>query len=654
LIYRRRALAGCYTRYYPAAPEALFRVLNEYGGTVTPRALRRPRNSAKKFHSRIHPQKGKPISLVVFGFLLFAGTLILYSPVREHDFINFDDAEYVVNNSHVKSGLTWDTLRWSVTSREQANWHPVTWWSHAADYELFGPDAGSQHIVNVIIHAANALLLFLLLNSATGASGASFVVAAMFAWHPFNVESVAWIAERKNVLCTFFFLSTLAVYGWFVHKPSAKRLTAVCGIFILALAAKPMAVTLPFVLLLLDYWPLRRVLGWTDRTDDSIPQRSFSQLLLEKIPLFLLTAAASVATVWAQSTDALRTTQAFPLYARLANALDSYVVYLAKTFWPFGFGLFYPHPGSSISIWKPVFAAVLLLAIGISAWIKRTKLPFLIIGWLLFLGVLFPMIGAVQVGDQAMADRYAYLSTIGLFIMAVWGATKLLDKLRAGKRVRFGLATILLALLCFLTAQQISYWENSVSIWSHTLDVTGANALAERKLGLAFVAQGDSEKASAHFINAVSLDPADMGSHLNLGAYYAAHDRLPEAMEEFQTAVRLTNADKNLSAEDKERRCSALINLGFAYAILKDYPQALADLKAAGQTNSDLLDRAEKTVSRALANKPSQDASLKLALLLSAQGHREEAISGLQKTLDTDPEYSQVRDLLGFLSSIQE
>jgi tetratricopeptide (TPR) repeat protein len=622
---------------------------------VTSRTLRQPRNSAKSVHSRIHAPEAKPISPVVFGLLLFVGTLVLYSPVRGHDFINYDDLDYVVNNSHVKSGLTWDTVRWSVTSREQANWHPVTWWSHAADYELFGPDAGSHHIVNVVIHAANALLLFLLLNWATGATGASFVVAAMFAWHPFNVESVAWIAERKNLLCTFCFLLTLAVYGWFARKPSAERLAAVCGIFVLALAAKPMAVTLPFVLLLLDYWPLRRVLGWTvDPADHSIPQRSVSQLLLEKIPLFLLTVGASWATVWAQSAGALRTTQAFPLSARLANALYSYVVYLAKTFWPFGFGLFYPHPGISVSLWKPAVAVVILLAISISAWIHRTKLPFLIVGWLLFLGVLFPMIGAVQVGDQAMADRYAYLSAIGLFIIAAWGGAKLLDELGVGKRVRFGLVTIVLALLCFLTSRQISYWENSVSIWSHTLEVTGANALAEKKLGFALVSQGNSEDAVIHFTNAVTLNPADVGSHLNLGAYYAAHDRLPDAMEEFRTAVRLTSDYRNLSAEDKQHRGSALIDLGFAYAIMKDYPQALADLRAAGQTDPALLERTEKAVSRALLNKPSEDVSLKSALLLNAEGHREEAISALRKTLDTNPEYSQVQELLQFLSSIQQ
>jgi len=447
----------------------------------------------------------------------------------------------------------------------------------------------------------------------------------------------------------------MAVYGWFAHKPSAKRLAAVWCTFVLALAAKPMAVTLPVVLLLLDYWPLRRVLGWTGRpTGCSIPQRSVSQLLLEKIPLFLLTVAASVATVWAQSAGALRTTQAFPLRARLANALYSYVVYLDKTFWPSGFGLFYPHPGSSIALWKPAMAAVILLAISISAWIQRTKLPFLIVGWLFFLGVLFPMIGAVQVGDQAMADRYAYLPTIGVFIIAVWGGATLLDRLRVGKRVRLTLVAIVLALLCFLTSRQISYWENSVSIWSHTLDVTSANALAEKKLGFALVSQGNSEEAVVHFINAVRLNPVDVGSHLNLGAYYAAHDHLPDAMEEFQTAVRLTSDYKSLSAEDKEHRCSALIDLGFAYAILKDYPQALADLRAAGQTDSALLEQTEKAVSRSYANMPSVDIALKLALLLSAEGHREEGISTLRKGLDTDPTNSRVQELLQFFSSTQE
>ncbi len=613
--------------------------------------MRQAHGGAKKVASARHASKNSLLP-VALGLLLSIGTIALYSPVREHDFINYDDTGYVVTNTHVQSGLSWNMLRWSVTSRDEANWHPLTWWSHAADCEFFGLDAGSHHFVNVLIHAANVLLLFLLLNAATRALAQSFLVAGMFAWHPFNVESVAWIAERKNVLCTFFCFLTLAAYGWYVRKPEARRMVLVGLLFVLALAAKPMAVTLPPVLLLLDYWPLRRVAGWqAPLPESSIPQRSVAQLLIEKIPLFLLTAAASAVTVWAQSAGALRSIQAFPFSARLENALYSYLVYVAKTFWPFGFGLYYPHPGVSLPFWKTALAAMILGAISIAAWMQRARRPYLIVGWLLFLGVLFPMIGAVQVGDQAMADRYAYLSILGLFIMAVWTGAELMDALHAARQVRAAVIVIVLGFLCFLTARQISYWENSVTIWSHTLDATNVNALAERKLAFGLSALGNNEEAATHFLNAVRIDPNDVGSRVNLGAYYAAHDRLPEAMQEFQTAIDLTNNHAVLSTEDKGYRCSALLDLGFAYAVMRDYSQALANLKAANHEDPSLVDRTEKAIDRSLANQPSQDAYLKMCLLLRAEGRNEEAAAALDTASNTNAEYSQVRELRQFISS---
>jgi protein O-mannosyl-transferase len=622
--------------------------------TIRQPRTREPKTRSKKTGASSYPNKPNSLLPLALAVVLSVGTLVLYSPVRGHDFINYDDNGYVVDNSHVKSGLSWEMLRWSVTSRDEANWHPLTWWSHAADCEFFGLDAGSHHLVNALIHSANALLLFLLLYWATRALTQSFLVAGMFAWHPFNVESVAWVAERKNVLCTFFFFLALAAYGWYARRPNSKRMLVVCFIFVLALAAKPMAVTFPFVLLLSDYWPLRRVAGWTTPSpESSIPQQSVVQLLLDKIPLFLLTAAASAVTVWAQSAGALRSIQAFPFSARLANALYSYLVYVVKTFWPFHFGLYYPHPGVSIPLWKPTLAAVVLAAISFAAWMQRATRPYLIVGWLCFLGVLFPMIGAVQVGDQGMADRYAYLSIIGLFIMFAWGTAELLDKFGAAKQVRWALVVIVLVLLCVLTSQQISYWENSVSIWSHTIDATKSNAVAERKLAFALVSQGSNEDAVVHFVNAVNIDPSDVASRVNLGAYYAAHDRLPDAMQEFQTAIALTNDSRKLSVEDKNYRGSALLDLGFAYALSKDYPQALATLKAANQDNSALVDRTENAIARALTNQPSEDANLKMGLLLRAEGRNEEAVSALQNAVSTNPQYSRIRDLLQFLSTYQ-
>jgi protein O-mannosyl-transferase len=622
--------------------------------TVTAKTIRRPKDRTKNIRSTIPTNKAHSMLPFALGLLLSVCTLVLYSPVRGHDFINYDDSGYVVDNTHVKSGLNWEMLRWSVTSRDEANWHPLTWWSHAADCEFFGLDAGSHHFVNALIHAANVFLLFLLLKWGTQALLPSFLVAGMFALHPFNVESVAWVAERKNVLCTLFFFLTLAAYGWYVRKPNSRRMIIVCLLFVLALAAKPMAVTLPFVLLLLDYWPLRRVAGWMAPTIESpIPQQTVSHLLIEKIPLFLLTAGASAVTVWAQSAGALRSIQAFPFSARLENALYSYLVYAVKTFWPLHFGLYYPHPGVSIPAWKPVLAAVILAAISAAAWIQRKLRPYLIIGWFLFLGVLFPMIGAVQVGDQGMADRYAYLSIIGLFIMFAWGGAELLDRFGVIQAVRWGVAIVVLAFLCVLTSQQISYWENSVSIWSHTLDATNTNAIAERKLAFALASQGNNEEAVVHFLNAVNINPKDVGSLVNLGAYYAAHDRLQDAIQEFQAALALTKDSNNLSLEDRNYRGSALLDLGFAYALQKNYPQAIASLKAANLDNSALVERTEKAIARSLANKSSEDANLKMGLLLRAEGKNGEALSALQAAINMNPEYSRIQDLIQFLSSYQ-
>lgn len=616
-----------------------------------PKRTRKGSVLAKNVNASTASKTRKFFVPVALSLLLVVVTLVLYSPVRGHDFINYDDGDYVVNNSHIKMGLSWETLRWSLTSREAANWFPVTWWSHALDYELFGLDAGSHHFTNVIIHVLNAMLVFLLLNAATKATTRSFMVAALFAWHPFNVESVAWVAERKNVLCALFFFLTLAAYGWYARKPRATALVVVFGAFLLALASKPMAVTLPFVLLLLDYWPLQRVAGWTKTGfESSIPQQTIWRLLAEKLPLFALSAASSCITVWAQSSGALRSIKTFPFGARLENALYSYAAYLAKTFWLFRFGLFYPHLGTSFPLSKALLAGALLGATAIAVWMQRSIRSYLIVGWLWFLGVLFPMIGIVQVGDQAMADRYAYLSTIGLFVMAVWLAFEALDGLNAGIAARRVVAIIILVGICFVTRRQISYWEDSVAVWSHTLEVTTANPLAEDKLALALLARGNDDEAIVHFVNATNLDSRDVGARVNLGAYYAAHGRLQDAIEEFQSAVDLTN-DRNLSVEDKRYRCSALLDLGFAYTLTKDYRKALMNLQAAKQTEPSVVDRTEKAIASSLANARSEDGYLKLSLLLRAQGRNDEASGTLQEATRANPQFKRARELLDFLNT---
>jgi tetratricopeptide (TPR) repeat protein len=611
----------------------------------------RLQSRAKKITTRPESKARTSTGTITLGLVLLVATLAVYGQVRSHEFINYDDNDYVLNNSHVKMGLGWETVRWSLVSREEANWHPLTWWSHALDYDLFGLDPGYHHLTSVVIHAVNALLLFLLLRAVSRATVPSFVVAVLFALHPFNVESVAWVAERKNLLCTLFFLLTLAAYGWYTRQPRLKSFAVVTGAFVLALASKPMAVTLPLVLLLLDYWPLQRVAGWIEPNPRiAISQEPLSKLLLEKLPLFALSALSSAVTVWAQSSSALRSMQAFPFGERLENALCAYAIYIGKTFWPLRFALFYPHPGSSLPFWKPALAAGLLCSVSIAVWMQRVVRPYLIVGWLWFLGVLFPMIGIVQVGDQAMADRYAYLSTVGLFVMIVWGAFDLFDRLGVRTTVRWvPTVAILIALWC-LTFRQISYWENSVAVWSHTLEVTSANPLAEDKLGFALAARGDNEEAMPHFLSAVRLDPKDVGVRVNLGAYYAAHARLQDAIQQFQTAVDLTD-DKELRPEDRGYRCSALMDLGFADTILNDYPKALMNLQAANQSDPLVVNRTGEAITHSLASAPSEDGYVKLSLLLRAEGEDRKATAALEDALNAHPQYSRAREVLDFLNA---
>src|ERR1700733_4997519 len=421
--------------------------------------------------------------------LLAVATLALYSPAIGHPFIfNYDDDIYVLNNAQVKAGLTWQTMRWTLTSTDSANWHPLTWLSHAMDCQLYGLNPAGHHFTSVLFHTLNVVLLFLLLAHATKRTGRSFLVAALFAVHPFNVESVAWIAERKNVLSTFFFLLTIGAYGWYALKPNLKRYLAVAALFVLGLASKAMVVTLPCVLLLLDFWPLRRIKGLSPAEKTlPVPQVPFWRLALEKLPLLALSAATSAVTVFAQRSGGAMRLQ-LPLGVRLANAIYAYALYVWKALWPAWLGLFYPHPGATLAKWQLALAALFLLAVSAVAWWQRAARPYLITGWLWFLGTLVPVIGLVQVGEQAIADRYAYIPLIGIFVMAVWAAADLADSRRLSFPSRAKIAAVVMAVFALFTIDQLRYWRSAVDIWAHTVKVTNDNFLAEQNLGAALLA----------------------------------------------------------------------------------------------------------------------------------------------------------------------
>lgn len=615
------------------------------------RTLRRQKErkarSVENRTAKTHPAGG----ILPWALLLVFGTLILYSPVRNHDFINYDDNDYVLDNPHVTAGLNWEAVRWSLTANDQANWHPLTWLSHALDCQLFGLNAGYHHAASLLIHILNVLLLFLLLRYTTGALGRSFLVAAAFAWHPFNVQSVAWVAERKNLLSTLFFLLTIITYAWYVRKPQLRRLAVVIAVFVLALASKPMAVTLPFVLLLFDYWPLQRISGWTDVSPKlCIPQQPKSRLLLEKLPLFILSAASCVITVWAQrSGGALRSLEAFTLSTRIENALHSYLIYILRTVWPFGFSLYYPLSEATIRVWKPAVAAILLLTVSVLLWRQRRPRAYLLVGWLWFLGTLVPVIGLVQVGDQAMADRYAYLPLIGLFIVIIYAAFDFLGLRHVGN-ARWGLAGAFLLAIYLLSVQQLGYWQNGATIWTHAFQITNGNLLVEKQLANALVMSGETEQALPHLINISRVDPKDITTHANLGACYAAEERISEAAQEFEQVIWLTD-HKDLTSDDRKYRTSALLNLGFAYARSKDYPKALASFQGASEFDPSIVDQTIATFERTLSTGASEGVYLKLSLLLEARGKDNQAISILEEAIKVNPDYLDSHELLNYLDS---
>ena len=362
------------------------------------------------------PEKRNPVVCL----LLAVVTLALYNPVNRHPFVNYDDDRYVTENAHVRQGLTAETFTWALTSTEQANWHPLTWMSHALDVSLFRLNPAGHHFTSILLHVVNVMLLFLLLMWGTERLAPSLFVAALFAMHPINVESVAWVAERKNVLCTTFFFLALWAYGWYARKPDWKRYLVVAALFAAGLASKPMVITLPFVLLLLDYWPLRRVRSESAETNQ-VPAFQWSRLALEKLPLLALSAASAVITMHAQqSGGAVRTTAEVSFGVRIANAIYAYAMYLWKMVWPARLAPLYPHPGDSLSAWQVLVAGVVLIAITAIAWRLRAR-RYLLVGWLWFLGTLVPVIGLVQVGEAAMADRYAYIPLIGIFVMIAFG-----------------------------------------------------------------------------------------------------------------------------------------------------------------------------------------------------------------------------------------
>jgi hypothetical protein len=508
-------------------------------------------------------------------------TVGLYYPVHSHPFVNYDDSLYVTENDQVQAGLSWLTVKWAITTFAVGTWHPLTWLSHALDCQLFGLDPSGHHDVNLLLHALNVVVLFWVLQAATGYPGRSAMVAALFALHPINVESVAWIAERKNVLSMLFFLLGLGAYRWYALRPRPHRYVVVALLFALGLLSKPQVITFPFVLLLWDYWPLQRMSfagdGSSGPQNMEIRARRLPWLVLEKLPLFALSAASAVITMAATRTDTEKIL--YPRHVRIETAIISYVQYLGKAIWPIDFAVFYPHPGSSLRPWHAYAALFLLMAITALVFEARSR-RYLLVGWLWFVGTLVPMLGLQPVGYKGMqgiADRYAYLPFIGLFIAICWGVADFVSQRKSRTYAAWltGLSLAVLLALAAITHRQISYWSDNVTLWSNALKVTGANWLAENNLGKILMSQGKEDEGVAHFFRAVAIYPNDPVSNMNIALYEQKHGNLSDAVTHFKLAITMSH--------DNKLKIAALNSLGRAYTDLGDPSRASECFAAAAR-----------------------------------------------------------------------
>lgn len=558
------------------------------------------------------PQKspalaGARLDLLIYLALLLA-TFAVYAQVRDFDFVNYDDVDYTTGNPNVRQGITVQGLEWALTSRDTGNWVPLTWVSHMLDCEFFGQDSGWHHLHNVLLHALAAVMLCIFLERATGTRWRSALAAFLFALHPLHVQSVAWVAERKDVLNACFWFLTLWLYVRYAERPGTGRYLAVALGFCLGSMAKPMMVTLPFVLLLLDYWPLAR-LGQRGR-----------KAIWEKLPLLGLAGAAAAIAYLAQKHA--ESVNLVPLQARLANAIHSYTLYILQTFWPARLAVFYPYPRDFAFAFLPLLAeGVLLAVVTTGVIVLRRRAPYLLMGWGWFVVTLVPVIGLVQVGDQAHADRYMYIPMVGLLVMLIWGAAEILEKLRA-KTLAIPLAAAACLASAVLSWFQIGYWRNSETLFRRALAVTNDNKVANNNLGSYLMDSGRVSEALPYFETAVRIDPESAISRVDLGTALGQMGRLPEAIAQLQIAVRLSpDALKPHS------------DLGTALAIAGRLPEAAAEFESALRIDpNDAL--VQNNLGLALSGIPGRlpDAlrHLEEADRLSPDPEREQAIAHLR------------------------
>ncbi len=474
---------------------------------------------------------------IIICLLLVAATLFVYLQVINNDFVYFDDELYVIDNPNVKTGLSRESIIWAFSTDYAGNWHPLTWLSHMLDVELYGLSPMGHHLTNLQIHIANTVLLFILLNWITGAAWRSGFVAALFALHPLHVESVAWIAERKDVLCAFFWILSILAYVRYTRNQSKTNYLLIVVLFAFGLMSKPMIVTLPFTLLLLDFWPLSRFEQKTYKKQTAACRIPIA-LILEKVPLFTLSAVSSIITFSIQQHGgAVASLESIPLTMRISNALVSYIGYITKMFWPINLAFFYPY--HKLPIWNVLLSGILLLCVSALIIFAARRLPYLVTGWLWYLGTLVPVIGLIQTGSQSMADRYTYIPLIGLFIIVAWGMRDIAAKWQSQRILLLIFSGIALVFFIICTWFQAGHWQNGISIFKHTLDVTKNNCVANCELGHALMRSGKLDDAVVQLYNALKINPNYEEAHANLGCTLARQNKVNDAIYHYQKALRI-------------------------------------------------------------------------------------------------------------------
>jgi tetratricopeptide (TPR) repeat protein len=567
----------------------------------------------------------------ICAFLILS-TFALYWPVHNYKFVHYDDTAYVAHNSNVNTGLRWQNIKWAFNIGCTSNWHPLTWVSHMLDCQLYGDSPGAHHLTNVIFHTANTLLLFIVLRRMTKALWASAFAAALFALHPLHIESVAWISERKDVLSTFFWMLTMLAYVHYSEKPKPARYVTALLLFVMGLMAKPMLVTLPFVLLLLDYWPLERFRISEESkqqkgsSNKRILQKKSSALVIEKVPFFVFSLLSSIITIIAQRAGgAVIPVDALSLKVRFGNAMMSYITYIGKMFWPVRLAILYPYPEAAPPAATVIVYVALLLSLSIGFLYLGRRYSFLIVGWLWYIGTLVPVIGIVQVGGQGMADRYTYIPLTGLFIIIAWTTREFIRKYPTLK-IFSALATIVILVALWLCSLvQLTHWRDSYTLFKHTIDVTENNYAIYGNFGNLLREAGQIDEAIDYYNKSLQINPNNYTVYSSLGCALAEKGKIEEAINCFQKAIELTK-NRKLNANQGPGFAEAHYNLASLLSQQGQQEQAIEHLRIFLKIRPD-----------------DAEMHFNFGVLLQKQGKTDFAIESFRRALEIDPGYEKAR-----------